>query len=493
MNALVEIISNKFWILFEIAIILLATKTLGILMKKIGLPQVLGALLAGVLLGLINLGLSKIGDGRLYLIQDDNLAITTLSNIGVTFIMFSAGMETNIKEIKKNGVASVIITILGVIVPFLIGFAISWILPDRMFNQNINIIKQRFFFGAILTATSVGISVAVLKELNVLHGKVGASIVTAAILDDIIGIIILAVFTASTESFSVGKAIVELFTKNPNAFAVTLINIILFFAVAIALGALAHLVFKKMSEHNPHTRRLSIFAIVLCFVFAAMAEALFGVAAITGSFVAGMMIANMKESQYVERRMDMSAYMMFSPLFFAYIGISLNYNQIGKMFTSSDVVYIVLFCLAYVIFGMAAKLIGCGLGAKVCKYKWEESCKVGIGMMVRGEVCLIFANTGKEAGLISEEYYPAIILLIIISSILTPLLLKMLYKKFPSNDMSGLALCKESVSVVSEGETVPVSQESNDVKAQTQNNSSISQDKAEVKEDTVEPNKNDFQ
>ena len=435
MNALLDIISNKYWVLFEIAIILISTKVFGILMKKIGLPQVLGALLAGVLLGLINLGLSKIGDGGLFLVDGSHLAITTLANIGVNFIMFSAGMETNVKEIKKNGVASVLITAMGVIVPFLIGFVVSWILPNRMFNQDINIIKQRFFFGAVLTATSVGITVAVLKELNVLHGKVGASIVTAAILDDIIVIIILAVFTANTDSFSIGKAFISLFDKTPNAFLVTMLNIILFFIVAVGLGILAHIVFKKMSEKAPHTRRLSIFAIAMCFVFAAMAEALFGVAAITGSFVAGMMIANMKESHYVERRMDMSGYMMFSPLFFANIGISLNYNQIGKMFASSDAIFIVLFCLAFVVFGMGAKLVGCGLGAKICKYKWQESVKVGIGMMVRGEVCLIFANTGKDAGLISEEYYPAIILLIIVSSILTPLLLKMLYKKFPHTEL----------------------------------------------------------
>ena len=446
MNALLEIINNKYWILFEIAIILISTKVFGILMKKIGLPQVLGALLAGVFLGLINLGLSKIGDGGLYLVEGNNLAITTLANIGVNFIMFSAGMETNVKEIKKNGVASVLITVMGVVVPFLMGFAVSWILPDSIFHLSI---KQRFFFGAILTATSVGITVAVLKELDVLHGKVGASIVTAAILDDIIGIIILAVFTASTESFSIGKAFIGLFTDKPNAFGVTILNIFLFFIVAVGLGVLAHILFKKMSEKNPHTRRLSIYAIALCFVFAAMAEALFGVAAITGSFVAGMMIANMKESHYVERRMDMSGYMMFSPLFFANIGISLNYNQIGKMFSSSGAIYIVLFCLAFVIFGMAAKFIGCGLGAKICKYNWQESCKVGIGMMVRGEVCLIFANTGKEAGLISEEYYPAIILLIIVSSILTPLLLKTLYKKFPHTELPiHVPLCdRDGVSV----------------------------------------------
>ena len=438
MDTLIEIINNQYWILFEIAVILIATKFLGILLKKIGLPQVLGALLAGVLIGLINLALSKINP-ELFLVKGSDSVIVILANIGVNLIMFSAGMETNISEIKKNGIASVIITVLGVIVPFITGFVISWILPNSLFNQELNIIKQRFFFGVILTATSVGITVAVLKELNVLHGKVGASIVTAAILDDIIGIIILAIFTANTTSFSVGKAFMQLFSDNPNSFLITFINVILFFVVAIGLGALAHLVFKKMSEHNPHTRRLSIFSLALCFVFAAIAEAFFGVAAITGSFLAGMMIANMKESHYVERRIDMSTYMMFSPLFFANIGISLNYNQIGQMFTSSNVVFILLFCVAFVLFGMASKFVGCGLGAKMCKYNWQESCKVGIGMMVRGEVCLIVANTGKEQGLISEQFYPAIILLIIISSILTPLFLKMLYKKFPHTELPELA------------------------------------------------------
>ncbi len=461
MDKLIEIITNQYWIFFEIAITLLATKVFGILLKKIGLPQVLGALLAGVLIGLFNLALSKINP-NLFLVNGSDPVIITLANIGVNLIMFSAGMETNIKEIKKNGVASIVITALGVIVPFLVGFVISYILPDRLFNQEHSILKQRFFFGVILTATSVGITVAVLKELNVLHGKVGASIVTAAILDDIIGIVILAIFTANTERFSVGKAFIGLFSDNPNSFLVTLLNVVLFFIVAIALGAIAHLVFKKMSEHNPHTRRLSIFSLALCFVFAAFAEAFFGVAAITGSFLAGMMIANMKESEYVERRIDMSAYMMFSPLFFANIGISLNYNQIGQMFASKNAVYIIIFCLAFVIFGMAAKFVGCGLGAKICKYNWQESFKVGMGMMVRGEVCLIVANEGKAQGLISEEYYPAIILLIIASSILTPLLLKMLYKKYPHTEIPTLHV-GEALAVEVNGEhqtAVPPSIES---------------------------------
>lgn len=430
MSTILEIINSHYWIFFEIAIILLATKWFGVLIKKAGLPQVLGALLAGVVIGLINLILSKIDSG-LYLVDKDSQIISILAAIGVNLIMFSAGMETNLREIKKNGVASIVITAMGVVVPLLVGFAVSWILPDRLFDQSISIIKQRFFFGVILTATSVGITVAVLKELNVLHGKVGASIVTAAILDDIIGIVILAIFTANTEDFSIGKAIVGAFSDNPNSFGVTMLNVILFFIFAIGLGVLIHLFFKRMSEKSPHTRRLPIFSLATCLIYAAMAEALFGVAAITGSFVAGMMIANMKESPYVETKIDTSAYMLFSPIFFANIGISLDYNQIGKMFGSTNVIFILLFCVAFVVFGMGAKLVGCGLGARLCKYEWQESWKVGIGMMVRGEVCLIVANTGKAQGLISEEYYPAIILLIIVSSILTPLLLKTLYKKYP--------------------------------------------------------------
>lgn len=477
METLVEIIQNSNWILFELAIVLLTTKFFGIILKKLGLPQVLGALLAGVLIGILNLLVSKI-DSRLFIVDSNSVIISTLSTIGVNLIMFSAGMETNIKEIKKNGVASVIITSLGVIVPFIVGFLVSWILPDRLFNQEISIMKQRFFFGVILTATSVGITVAVLKELNVLHGKVGASIVTAAILDDIIGIIILAVFTANTTSFSIGKAFLELFTENPNSTLITILNVILFFAVAIGVGFLVHFIFKKMSDRFPHTRRLSIFSLAICFLYAAMAEAFFGVAAITGSFMAGMMIANMKESHYVERRIDMSAYMLFSPIFFANIGISLDYNQIGSMFKGDNVVYIVLFCLAFVIFGMAAKFVGCGLGAKMCKYSWQESCKVGIGMMVRGEVCLIVANTGRDMGLISEEYYPAIILLIIVSSILTPLFLKMLYKKFPHVEVPEMAQGMENAGqlIVDENssESSEGVQKTADVASETENTNSIS-------------------
>lgn len=401
--------------LLDLALILFTTKTLGIIMKKIGLPQVLGALLSGVILGV-----SKLVNG------DNNVGLELFSTIGVNLIMFSAGMETNLKEIKKNGIASILITVLGVIIPLLFGFGVSFIIP------NISL-KSRWFIGVILTATSVGITVSTLKELGVLHGKVGASIVTAAILDDIIGIIILAFFTANVTENSLGARLITLFGGDYLQLAslVTLLNVILFFAIGIGVGILIHFLFKVLSSHNPHTRRLSIFGLVICFVYAWGAEKLFGVAAITGSFLAGMMISHMPQSAYVEKRIDTSAYMMFSPIFFAYIGISMPYDTLIKNFN----LQILFFSLAFVAVGLLSKLIGCGLGARICKYKYNECFKVGIGMMVRGEVCLIVAKSGEAQGLIDTTYFPAIVFLIIISSILVPILLKLLFKKYPATNL----------------------------------------------------------
>ena len=143
-----------------------------------------------------------------------------------------------------------------------------------------------------------------------------------------------------------------------------------------------------------------------------------------------MMMSNMKQTEYVERRIDMSAYMLFSPIFFANIGIGLDYKALVSNFSWT----IVLFSIAFVICGMAAKLVGCGAGGLICRYKPHESLEVGLGMMVRGEVCLIVAQKGIEEGIISASYLPAVILLVIMSSLLTPILLKLTFKKFPTDE-----------------------------------------------------------
>ncbi len=399
-------------IFLHLALILLLTKVLGILMRKLGLPQVVGALIAGILIGVSG-------------IIENTSELKPFAEIGVVMIMFTAGMETNFKELKKNGVASVLITSLGVIVPLAVGFGVSWIIPGLE-------LKERFFFGVILAATSVGITVAVLKEIGKIHGKVGASIVTAAVLDDIIGIVILAFATGDVDSGTWGYKIVDLFgdPAKVSSGVQVLINVVLFFVIAIAFGIAIHFIFKFLSKKFPHTRRLSIFGLATAFLFAWFSEELFGVAAITGAFVAGMMMSNMKQTDYVERRIDMSAYMLFSPIFFANIGICLDYKSLVDNFGWT----VILFSLAFVICGMAAKLVGCGAGGLICKYKPHESLEVGLGMMVRGEVCLIVAQKGIEEGIMSAEYLPAVILLVIMSSLLTPIFLKLTFKKFPTED-----------------------------------------------------------
>lgn len=399
-------------IFLHLALILLLTKVLGILMRKLGLPQVVGALIAGILIGVSG-------------IIENESELKPFAEIGVVMIMFTAGMETNFKELKKNGVASVLITSLGVIVPLAVGFGVSWILPGLE-------LKERFFFGVILAATSVGITVAVLKEIGKIHGKVGASIVTAAVLDDIIGIVILAFATGDVDSKTWGYKLVDLFTDpaTVSSGVQVLINVVLFFIIAIVCGILIHFAFKFLSKKFPHTRRLSIFGLATAFLFAWFSEELFGVAAITGAFVAGMMMSNMKQTEYVERRIDMSAYMLFSPIFFANIGICLDYKALIDNFSWT----VILFSVAFVICGMAAKLVGCATGGLICKYKAHESLEVGLGMMVRGEVCLIVAQKGIEEGIMSSSYLPAVILLVILSSLLTPIFLKLTFKKFPSDD-----------------------------------------------------------
>ena len=400
-------------VFLHLAVILLLSKLLDILVRKIGLPQVLGSLLAGIIIGVSGLVANK---------QE----LKPFAEIGVVMIMFSAGLETNFKELKRNGAASLLITSLGVIVPLAAGLGVSFMIPGLEF-------KQRLFFGVILTATSGGITVSVLRELGKLHGKVGATIVTAAVLDDIIGIVILAFTAGQVEPSTWGYRFIELCAGDMGGVSegvVTLVNVLLFFVMAIAVGVAVHFLFKLLAKRFPHTRRLSIFGLAMAFLFAWGAEELFGVAAITGAFVAGMMMSNMNQSEYVERRVDMSAYMLFGPIFFANIGISLDYGSLADNFNWT----VIGFSLVFIVAGLAAKLLGCGAGCLICRYKFGESTEVGIGMMVRGEVCLIVAQKGVELGLIDSAYMPAVILLVVVSSLLTPVLLKVAFRKFPHYD-----------------------------------------------------------
>lgn len=380
---------------FYLAIILLSTKFFGIVFRKLGMPQVVGALVAGIVVGPVMLNLIPANDP----------VITALAQIGVVLLMFSAGLETNIKDIKATGIASIIITLLGVIVPFAGGFLLAWAFQGFSAINSSNYLEF-IFFGVLLTATSVGITVEALKEMGKLKGKVGTSILSAAVLDDILGIIILAVVIGlKTGESGIGELFLKMF---------------IFFVGAAILGVGIHYLFKWMFRRYPVTRRLPIFSLAICFLFAWTAEEM-GIADITGAFIAGMVLSNMNQTSYVERKIDINSYMLFSPVFFASIGINMNFSGFTWVIFG--------FSMALVAVGLITKIIGCGLGAKICGYTNKESLRVGYGMMARGEVGLIVAQRGVANNIIQPMYMPAAVLLVIITSLCTPIFLKYSYSK----------------------------------------------------------------
>ncbi len=397
-------------IFLYLGIILISTKIGGMICRKFGLPQVVGALLAGIIIGPVCLGWVTFDSPY----DVNGKIIEAMAQIGVLLIMFSAGLDTNMKEIKKNGVPSLVITSFGVIVPLIFGFLVGWGI-DKGFAPltTTDDVLHVLFFGILLTATSVGITVEVLKELGKLKGKVGSSVLSAAILDDIIGIVILSI-AISIKGGSSGAVDAPSITE-------TIVKVLLFFVFALIAGGVIHYAFKWLSGHFPVTRRLPIFGLVICFFFAWISEHVFGVASITGAFVAGVVMSNMKGTHYVEKKIDTSSYMLFGPIFFANIGLTMDFSTFD--------VSMLGFTAAFVVMGLLSKVLGCGAGALLCKFSPQDSIRVGFGMMARGEVVLIVAQRGIAAGIIGAAYMFPVIILIVVSSFLTPIALKMLYKK----------------------------------------------------------------
>lgn len=379
----------------DLAIIIVAAKLCGLLARKLKAPQVVGEIVAGLLIGPSVLGLVNQSD---FLLQ--------MAEIGVILLMFSAGLETNLEDLKKSGPVALAIACAGVFVPLICGtllymafYGFDGIGTDKFYSA--------LFIGVILTATSVSITVQTLKELGHLSEYVGSTILNAAIIDDVIGIIVLT-FVIGFRSPSVSPQKV-------------IINTILFFICAFLIGSIIYGLFKKYEIIYPHNRRIPILGLALCLFFAYAAEKWFGIADITGAYVAGIILCSLKNSTYIAHEMDSNSYLLFGPIFFASIGLK----------TEIDIssVSLLIFTVAFVLVGLVSKIIGCGLAAKLCKFRGRDCLKIGVGMMTRGEVALIVAQKGLSVGLIDSEYFTCVIVLIIVSSITTPIVLKYLYAK----------------------------------------------------------------
>lgn len=401
----VQILSaiEYFEILLPLALILLLGKLFSLMGKKLGLPQVVGMIIAGIILGLI-----KYIPNQTIFTSYTLEGLSFLAKIGVILIMFSAGLGTDLKQFKTCGIPSIIITALGVIFPMVFGFLIASAFNGGFKDMSSHTVISNLFYGTILAATSVSITVAALKELGKLNTKVGTSIISAAILDDIIGVILLSLFVSLDNGNGVGNI------------GIIIGKMIGFFAAAAAVGIAVHFLLNLIEKRYPHTRRLPIIGFAVCFFFAYAAEKWFGVADITGAFVAGIIISTVKEHEYIDRKVEVSNYMIFGPVFFANIGITADFTGISGTMVG--------FGFAFIAAGILGKVLGCGLGSLMCRFSVKDSLRVGVGMMVRAEVVLVCTQKGVDNGLVDPSILPFVLILIILTTLLTPLILKLLYK-----------------------------------------------------------------
>ena len=390
----------------DLAIILIAAKFFGLIARKLKAPQVVGEIIAGLLIGPSLLGVVQLSD-----------TISVFAEIGVILLMFSTGLGTNLKQLMKAGPIATLVACVGVFVP-LVGGTLLYGAFYGLGAIGSPEFYKALFIGTIMTATSVSITVATLQELGQLKGFLGTTIVSAAVIDDVIGIVVLTCVLGGT---SIGQV---------------LINTVLFFVVAVIVGFVLYKAMTWLDNRNPHTQRITIASLGFCFAMAYIAEQYFGIADITGAYIAGIVLCNIHDAPYVERRVEISNYMMFAPVFFASIGLKTDISGL-----TPD---ILLFCVCFVIVALITKIIGCGLAAKICKFNWTDSLKVGVGMMTRGEVALIVAQKGLAVGMVDAVYFTAVILLIIVSSVTTPLALKTLFAKYPSKDHPSAVAVNES-------------------------------------------------
>ena len=378
----------------DLCIIIIFAKVFGLLARHFKIPDVAGEIVAGLI----------IGPSVLKLV-DQSEYLAAMAEIGVIMLMFSAGLSTNLRQLKKTGLKATFIAVSGVFVPLICGTVLYMIfygyapVGDDEFYKAV-------FIGTILTATSVSITAQTLKDMGRIKEEISTTIMSAAIIDDVIGIIVL--------TFVIGF-------KDPDAdVARVILMTVLFFIFTAGLGVVVYKLFKIYDKKYPHTRRIPIMGLALAFGLAYFADNNFGVADITGAFLAGVILCSLKDSDYINRKMDVNSYMIFGPVFFCSIGLQTDLSDLNTN--------ILVFSAAFVAIGMLAKVIGCGGISKLMRYSTRDSLKIGVGMMTRGEVALIVAQRGLSVGMLDPAFFTCVILLIITSSITTPILLKALYK-----------------------------------------------------------------
>ena len=364
--------------------------------KRLQMPQVVGALIAGLVMG----------PAMLNIIHSTEF-LSQVSELGVIVMMFTAGLGTSLNDLKQTGKAGFLVALCGVILPLIGGTILS-----LFFNTSTdpNAFMQNVFIGVVLTATSVSITVEALKEMGKLNTVVGNTILAAALIDDVLGLIALTIVTSIGGSADANLLVV-------------LLKIVAFFVLVVVVG----IVVKKAMDwyianvHSTDLQRYPIFAFILCLILSFCAEEFFGVADITGAFAAGLIISTTSKAKYIELKFAPLSYLLLTPIFFASIGLKVELPEMNAT--------IVIFSILLVVVAVLTKWIGCGLGAKLCGLKGHQCEQIGVGMVCRGEVALIVADKGAALGLMPEVFFGPVIIMVVATTILTPILLKFAYRK----------------------------------------------------------------
>ena len=428
---------KPYLVLLPLALILLFGKACSLLVGKIKVPQVVGFLLGGLLLGLFYF----IPAEKNFILNDYTVSgINDLAKIGVVLILFSAGLETNLKVIKKQGLSCISITAFGVLFPLALGFLCSYLFRvyghmdplfyDSLAEKGVNPIFSDIYYGVILTATSVSITVAALKEIGKLDGPVGTALVSAAILDDVIGIVMLSLVLSLSGGAEETPFWVIPTGEGPLSVLFLVLIMLAFFALSIGVGILVHRFFDWMGRKYPHHRRLPMVAFGLCFLWAWLAE-VFHIADITGAYIAGLILSNTSAAGYIDHRAETTGNVIFAPVFFSSVALKM-FQAFGAGSSSGfqgsfDAMFLV-FGFVWIFMGILGKFLGAGAGALLTKFPLRDSSAIGIGMMARAEVLIVTAQVGADNGLVDNSIIPFTLGLIIVTSFLAPILLRLHYR-----------------------------------------------------------------
>jgi len=377
-------------LLLGIGLVLFSTKALSLLTRRLHLPQVVGALMAGVLLG-----------PAVFNFIEPTEAIGQLAEIGVLLLLFSAGMETDFTKLKKSIGSSTLIASFGVILSVVGGFGVAVLL--------LGFSMEAFFIGVIIASASTSITVEALHEIGKMKSPAGTAIMGASVVDDILGIVILAVVIG----MSMGGVSVS-------SIGITLLRILAFFIFAVLCGYCINKAFNYMYGKMGRRQWFSIFALAFCFLMAYLAEQ-FGLASITGAYIAGIAFCNTRCVEQLETDTSVLSTTFFTPLFLANIGLHASFTGLTM--------WHILFSAGLLLVAIFGKIFGCGLAARLSGFKNRESLQIGVGLMARGDITFIVASKGIVHGLFNEELFSSIIIVVLVTVLIAPILLSVAFGK----------------------------------------------------------------